>query len=374
MFSSNCFAFLLLAVLATPASVLCQGTNTSCPQSGRLSAKLLALATELSSIDGDITCSLDIIAQQCPCLDASSDCFETRVTSFQTALQDLMADVANVTADAPVDCPERTGAVFVASCDEPDVAVVDPNGVIQNDFTLGENVTRLSVFPDGATSGFEYLKNNPFQVRCRAQDGSETVLGDTTDTLLTAGPVGTGIAYNPATDQDYVAISFNGDASRNGIYSFNRTTTDINKVIDITGPTGQIQIFNGVVYMSLGSNILALSAAGPPVIEVFFVVQIASFVVLDVGRFAFCEEATGSVYVVFPATFSFRQIRQPSLSNQCGSIGVNPCNSLLYVVNQNDANIAIYNTTSFTSEGTLAYSTSPSACPSLGVDPTFCCA
>ncbi|XP_071088622.1 uncharacterized protein [Haliotis cracherodii] len=377
MFSSNCFAFLLLAVLATPASVLCQGTNTSCPQSGLLSAKLFALATELALIDDDITCSLDIIEQQCPCLDASSDCFETRVTNFQTALQDLIADVANVTADAPVDCPERTGAVFVASCEGPDVAVVDPNGVIQNDFTLGENVTRWSIYPSGDTYGVEYITINPFEVRCRATpDGSEIVLGSTSDSPLSSKAVGTGIAYNPATDEAYVAITFNGVQGRNGIYSFNRTsaTPDIRMVILISGPTGQIQISSDVVYMIDGQKIVRLSPTDPPEIVIFFSVDIASFVVLDDGRIAFCDAASGSVWVFIPSTFTYRQLKVPSAIDRCGSVGVNPCNSLLYVVNNDDAKIAIYSTTTYGFVGTLAYSTSPSACPSVGVDPTFCCA
>ncbi|XP_071081546.1 uncharacterized protein [Haliotis cracherodii] len=371
MFSSNCFAFLLLAVLATPASVLCQGSDASCPQAGLLSEKLSNLDTALSSIKDELPRALDIINQQCPCLDGSSECFKTRATNFQTALQDLIDDVANATAIAPVDCPERTGAVFVASCNGTgSVAVVDPNGVIQNDFRLDEAVTAWFINPNGDTYGVAYI-TNPLEVLLRASssDQSDILLGNITNPPLTDGAVGTGIVYDPGSGDVLVAITF-PNSSLNGIYSFSRTSPPGLR-LSLSGPTGQLLIYFGVVLMIDGQKIVALiSPTDPPLTLVFFPVNIASFAVIDANRLAFCDAVSGSVWVVDLVTSLYRQLRVPSTS-RCGSIGINPCNSLLYVVDIDDADIDIYNTTTYAFVETLTYSTTPSSCPSFGVDPTY---
>ncbi|XP_046379719.2 uncharacterized protein LOC124151354 [Haliotis rufescens] len=374
MFSSNCFACLLLFVLATASAQF--NPSSGCPPAGLLNKKLKILSTALGDINTGLDCVLTIIDEQCPCPDDSPECFETRVTDFQTALGNLIGDVANVTAVAPVDCPERTGAVFVASCNGTgSVAVVDPNGVIQNDFTLDESVTRWSVFPNGDTYGLDYIINNPFEVRCRATpNGSEIILGDTTDAPLTADAVGTGIAYNPDTDEDYVAITLN-DPNLSGIFSFSRMNPpDINPLFSYA-PTGQIQFVNGYLYMNDGLSIMKRHlVVGDWATVLTFSLPPLSFVVLDDGRIVYCDRA-GALYIYDPAEDTYRQLRRPRVGNCCGSIKVSPCDSLIYVVYKDDADIEIYDTTIFKYVGSLTYTSStPSSCPSIACDPTFCCA
>ncbi|XP_071089020.1 uncharacterized protein [Haliotis cracherodii] len=373
MFSSNCFACLLLFVLATASA---QNTSSSgCPQAGLLKEKLTNLSTALGDINTGLDCVLTLIDEQCPCLDDSQECFETRVTDFQTALINLIGDVANVTAVAPVDCPERTGAVFVASCNGTgSVAVVDPNGFIQNNFTLDENVTRWSVFPNGDTYELDYIINNPLEVRCRTTpDGPEIVIGDTSDPLLSPDAVGTGIAYNPVPNKVYVAITFN-DPDLNGIYSFSRTSPPATAVLifSYSGPTGQIQILNGFLYMNDGLRILKRPLVGGAWETVLtFSLPPLSFVVLDDGRIAYCDRS-GALYIFDPVEEIYKQLRRPSVGDCCGSMKVSPCDSRLYVVYKNDADIEIYNTTTFEDVGSLTYTRStPSSCPSIACDPTF---
>ncbi|XP_046370149.1 uncharacterized protein LOC124144658 isoform X2 [Haliotis rufescens] len=202
MMFSNCFLYLLLAAPALElfpmAACIFQPPLPQqpppqpppvpeppvCPQAGLLNEKLQNLSTTLSALNSGLDCVFSIIDEQCPCFDAgSADCFETQVSDFRTALQELIADVANVTSSVPQDCPDRTGAVFVATCDGTDVAVVDPNCFIQNGFTTDTNVTRWPVYTNGDTYGFDYFRNDPFVVRCLSTpDGTEVILGS--DTVL----------------------------------------------------------------------------------------------------------------------------------------------------------------------------------------------
>lgn len=69
--------------------------------------------------------------------------------------------------------------MLVATCDGTDVSVVDPNGFIQNGFNTDTNVTGWDVYINGDTFGIDYIRNDPFEVRCRpTPDGIEVVLGD----------------------------------------------------------------------------------------------------------------------------------------------------------------------------------------------------
>ncbi|XP_067660597.1 uncharacterized protein [Haliotis asinina] len=381
MVFSNCLLCPFLAVLATQA--VSPPTNAqsdaSCPQPGLLVEKLVNLSTALNNINDSLLYVFDLINQQCPCLDSSPDCFETRVSNFRTALEELIDDTDNVTDRAPSDCPDRTGAVFVATCDGTDVAVVDPNGVIQNGFSTGTNVTAWAVYLNGNTYGIDYFRNDPFQVRCRPTPNEvEVVLGEVGDGPITMPAVGRGIFFDPDTGNDYVAITFD-DTTLNGIYCFNRTVFPvITLLFHFNGDIGRTKLDGGFVYIINGQRIVRrrLDGTDDGWAEVlFFSTDIKDFDVLDNGQVVFTD-TSGAVWLFDPVQQTYRQLKRPPNNGICGaSSAINPCDSLLYVANINDPDLEIYNATSFQRVGSLTYTDStPSPCPSVGFDPSFCCA
>ncbi|XP_046556293.1 uncharacterized protein LOC124265550 [Haliotis rubra] len=376
MFSYN--VFILLTVLATHAArVVGQSPRSPrCPETGVLLEKLNNLTTALTSIDTGLSRVEDIIDEQCPCADNSSECFEVRVTNFRAELQALLADVANVTGDAPTDCPERTGAIYVATCDGTDVLAVDPNGIFQNGFSTDENVTRWSVYENNADSyGYEYFINNLFQARCRSDPAKvEIVLGSSSDSPLTADAVGTGIAYNNATDEDLVAITF-ANQTLNGIYAFNRTSpVSISLYASFDGPTGLLKVADdGTVYMTSGRQVYTIPSTGSPVQVIFWSTEITSFEVLSNGVIVFCE-SSGGVWRRNPDTtpVSFQQLRFPNSGLVCRSVVFNPCDDSIYVASNDNADLEVYSTSNYQLVNRLTYtSSSVSACPSIAADPSF---
>ncbi|XP_046335084.2 uncharacterized protein LOC124117311 [Haliotis rufescens] len=378
MFSSNYFPCLLLAFLAQQASAgTLTGNSSNCPVPGRVNQKLQALCDRLANISHGINSALEIIDEQCPCLSEPPECYETRVNAFLTALQNFSDTVQTVKADAPQDCPDRTGAVFVASCDGTDVVVVDPNGFIQNGITTIVNVDGLTLSgPPNTMSDYalSYYDNGAMiTIVCK-------VMPSGVDTAIETGPGMTqsitGIAFNPA-NGGVLYVALTRDTGGNGIGTAVRGGFGFSILFPFNGETGKIYICGDYVYMSDGQKILRRPLDGTGDWEQVLKHSLPplEFVVLEDGRIVFCE-SSGAVWIYDPADETYRQLKEPTDDNCCGSIKISPCDDdLIYIANKNDADIEIYNATSLEFVSSLAYTTStPSACPSIACDPTLCCA
>ncbi|XP_046335066.2 uncharacterized protein LOC124117298 [Haliotis rufescens] len=378
MFSSNYFPCLLLAFLAQQASAgTLSGNSSNCPVPGRVNQKLQALCDRLANISHGINSALEIIDEQCPCLSEPPECYETRVNAFLTALQNFSDAVQTVKADAPQECPDRTGAVFVASCDGTDVVVVDPNGFIQNGITTTENVEGWTLSgPPNAMSDYAlsyYTNASVVSVVCKAMpSGVDTPLGGEDRTVLSI----TGIAFNPA-NGGFVYVAITTNFAPNGIYTFSRGVIAAELLFSYDGDTGNINICGDYVYMSDDQKIIRrpLGSTGDWEQVLKYSLPPLEFVVLEDGRIVFCE-TSGAVLIYDPTDKTYRQLKEPTDGDCCGSIKVSPCDDdLIYIANKNDADIEIYNATSLEFVSSLTYTTStPSACPSIACDPTLCCA
>ncbi|XP_071111238.1 uncharacterized protein [Haliotis cracherodii] len=378
MFSSNYFPCLLLAFLAQQASAgTLTGNSSNCPVPGRVNQKLQVLYDRLANISNGINSALDIIVEQCPCLSEPPECYQTRVNAFLTALQNFSAEVQTVKADAPQDCPDRTGAVFVASCNGTDVVVVDPNGFIQNGITTTNNVDGWTLSgPPNEMSDYalSYYENAVvYAVVCKAMPSG-------VDTNIAAGFGAairiTGVAFNPANGGVlYLALIMTG--GQNGIYTLDRGSTDFGIVFSYDADTGNIYICGDYLYMSDGQKIIRRPLDGTGAWEQVLKYSLPplEFVVLEDGRIVFCE-ISGAVLIYDPADKTYLQLKEPTAGDCCGSVKVSPCDDdLIYIANKNDADIEIYNSTSLEFVGSLTYTTStPSPCPSIACDPTLCCA
>ncbi|XP_071111481.1 uncharacterized protein [Haliotis cracherodii] len=378
MFSSNYFPCLLLAFLAQQASAgTLTGNSSNCPVPGRVNQKLQALCDILTSITNGINSALDIIDKQCPCLSEPPECYETRVNAFLTALQSFSTAVQTVKADAPQDCPDRTGAVFVASCNGTDVVVVDPNGFIQNGITTTTAVDgwTLSGPPDPSSDyALSYYENAAsITVLCKAMpSGVETTIHILSGTANTV----TGIAFFPAIGT-FIYIALTKTSGQNGIYFIDRVAFGIALAFPYNGETGNIYICGDYLYMSDGQKILRRPLDGTGGWEQVLKHSLPplEFVVLEDGRIVFCE-TSGVVLIYNPAGKTYLQLKEPTAGDCCSSVKVSPCDDdLIYIANKNDPDIEIYNATSLEFVGSLTYTTStPSPCPSIACDPTLCCA
>ncbi|XP_046556084.1 uncharacterized protein LOC124265353 [Haliotis rubra] len=218
---SRCVPCILLAILVPSASET-------------IPDKIATLLGYLRDIDTEVGGVLGITDDQCPCLENVTlignetfddvECFETKVEVFRNNLNALITFVESLDSNTTRTCPERTGSIFVAACDSPTIAEVDPNGFIQNGFQLASNVTGWTLGPfDNDSFEFDYFGSEPFVLRCLSlPTGMEVVLGNSTDDPLSMTAEGTGIAYFEPTNELYVALTFD-NSSFNGVYGFNRT-------------------------------------------------------------------------------------------------------------------------------------------------------
>ncbi|XP_046574088.1 uncharacterized protein LOC124282168 [Haliotis rubra] len=225
---------------------------------------------------------------------------------------------------------------------------------------------------DLTTSGTIHLK---FDVGL-TPNGPEDVLGDDGDPPLTATAFGTGIVFDPDSFDDLVAITFN-DWTPNGIYSFDRQSSgQIALRYSYHGNTGRIDVSNGYLYMNDGQEIIRrpLDGSGDWEQVHVFSASIKEFAVLCNGNIAFCDDA-GAVYIYDAVDDVYKQTKKPVAGECCASVEVNHCNGLIYVANVNDTEIEVYNATSRKLVDLVVYTEStPSQCPSIAFDPTFCCA